>query len=211
MRGSSYFTWLWNFASRKSTVGFRDSSLKTCQSQFSKYFDCQVSDVARTDAKMNKQCVSGGAYGKICTWFYKEDEFNKTESTLAKKRCIPFLSGCGNWIGMFQSLKREKTKPSHLPTCQGWYDRIMLSNRKCHRRIQWQIFNIHGQSQRQKSHLFLQQWAKFYLTGSIWIHPHATVSLQKWIRLYLHSPQQYPVDLLWPSYFIYVTNKSTAL
>lgn len=149
VRGSSYFTWLWNFATRKTTVGFRDSSLKTCQSQYSKYFDYQVSDVARTDAKMNKQCGSGGAYGKICTWFYKEDEFNKTESTLAKKRCFPFLSGCGNWIGMFQSLKREKTKPSRLPTCQGWYDGIMLSNRKCHRRIQWQIFNIHGQSQRQ--------------------------------------------------------------
>lgn len=42
-------------------------------------------DVARTDVKMNRQCTSRGTYGNFCTWFYNEDEFNKTESTLAKK------------------------------------------------------------------------------------------------------------------------------
>lgn len=42
-------------------------------------------DVARTDVKMNTQYTSGGPYGNFCIWFYNEDEFNKKESTLAKK------------------------------------------------------------------------------------------------------------------------------
>ena len=42
-------------------------------------------DVERTGVKINRQHNSGGAYGNFYTWFYNEDEFNKTEGTLAKK------------------------------------------------------------------------------------------------------------------------------